>query len=30
MDVGRLCGALGAEEHATHQRIAEYVKALWQ
>ena len=28
MDVGRLCGVLGAEDHATHQRIAEYVKTL--
>jgi hypothetical protein len=26
MDFGRLSGVLGAEKHATHQRIAEYVK----
>ena len=28
MDVGRFCGVQGAEVHATHMRIAEYVRAL--
>lgn len=27
MDIGRLSGALAAEKHAHHQRIASYVKA---
>jgi hypothetical protein len=26
VDVGRLCGVLASEQHATHQRIASYVK----
>ncbi len=28
MDVGRFCGVIDGEAHATHQRIAEYVKPL--
>lgn len=28
MDVGRFCGVQGAEDHATHMRIAEYVRVI--
>lgn len=28
MDIGRFSGALDAEKHATHQRVAEYVRPL--
>ncbi len=28
MDVSRLAGVLGAEQHAAHQRVAAYVKGL--
>lgn len=28
MDIGRFTGALGAEEHATHMRISEYVRKI--
>lgn len=28
MDIGRFAGVLGSETHATHQRIAAYVRAV--